>query len=283
MIKASHSHIVSRNIARSWLVGGLIATVATGGIVTAPQIASAAASTPAALGTAAHSTAPGGTLVAGTVPRSDRGIPHETTTTTLTSSCDMGQVGPVIFFAAVTSSGRTTPTGTVGFATDQGRLGRDRLDAAGHAALAAPTLSKGVHQIVARYPGTNRLRPSVSALLTQRIGAGGLCPARTGNNRGREHQESDSRGRERQESNSRGRERQEEGQNRLSRKHDGSRPVRITRSRPEQAETGGAVETIRRAPRGVARHDAERESRPTTERTDRQRSEHAKNHSYQWL
>ncbi|GAA4230630.1 hypothetical protein GCM10023075_40820 [Streptosporangium album] len=189
----------------------------------------------------------------------------------------MGQTGPVIFFAAVTASGRTIPTGTVGFISDRGRLGRDRLDTAGHAVLTAPILSKGVHQVVAKYPGTNRLKASTSPMLTQRVSPNGLCPAKPGNSGGRE--------------------RQEEGRTNLPRKHDGSRPahdgsrpahdgsrpVKIARTRPERTDAGGPAVTIRRDPRVVARHNAGHESRPTAEHASRQRAEHAKNHSYHWL
>ncbi|MEU4540871.1 ice-binding family protein, partial [Streptosporangium sp. NPDC023825] len=97
-----------------------------------------------------------------------------TTTTTLTSTCPLGDGGPITFTARVTASDATVPTGQVGFATDGAKLGTAQLDAGGVATLTVSDLPAGVNRVVATYAGTAQLDPSSSPVLIQRADLG--CP-----------------------------------------------------------------------------------------------------------
>ncbi|WP_329430717.1 ice-binding family protein [Streptosporangium sp. NBC_01495] len=107
-----------------------------------------------------------------------------TTTTTLTSTCPLGDGGPITFTATVTSSDATVPTGQVTFATDGAALGTAQLGAGGVATLTVSDLPAGVNRVVATYAGTAQLDPSTSPVLIQRVDLGCPClgplPERSG-------------------------------------------------------------------------------------------------------
>ena len=92
------------------------------------------------------------------------------TTIALQSSLPASTYGqPVNLTASVTSSGSLTPTSTVFFDTNTGRIGSAQLDSAGVATLTKANLNAGVISVHAVYGGDEFNQTSSSADLTQTI------------------------------------------------------------------------------------------------------------------
>jgi predicted outer membrane repeat protein len=94
------------------------------------------------------------------------------TSTSLTTSANPARLGePITFRATVTSALGQTLDGTVTFLNGTAALGTGAL-AQGVASFTTSSLPLGTSMITARYEGTARFNPSVSALTTQVVRAG---------------------------------------------------------------------------------------------------------------
>lgn len=95
-----------------------------------------------------------------------RSLPVETAAA-LSSSASPSREGDAVIFTATVAArfGADVPTGDVSFAVD-GRSQTATLDAAGRASIALTFVDDGVHQVVARYPGSPGFGESTSVVIT---------------------------------------------------------------------------------------------------------------------
>lgn len=94
----------------------------------------------------------------------------QTTTAGLVTSVNPAQtVSPIVLTATLTNAGQNAATGAVTFTDGTTQLGTGTLDATGHASLTVPSLSAGVHTIVANYAGDGANFSAISSPLTESV------------------------------------------------------------------------------------------------------------------
>jgi hypothetical protein len=94
-------------------------------------------------------------------------LPAVTTTTLSSSAASTGEGQPVTFTATIATEGSSVPEGSVVFAVNGSDVHTEVLDGAGRATFSTHFADDGVHDVVARYPGTSRFTPSTSATSRQ--------------------------------------------------------------------------------------------------------------------
>jgi large repetitive protein len=107
------------------------------------------------------------------------------TTTSLTSSPNPSLSGQAVTFTAtVTTSGASTPTGTVSFYDGASLLGSQALGANSQATYATSALASGAQSITATYSGDQNFAGSTSSVFTQNVDTYILSPSATSLNFG---------------------------------------------------------------------------------------------------
>jgi endoglucanase len=90
-------------------------------------------------------------------------LPIDTTTTLSSSAASSGEGEPVIFTATIATADSSRPEGSAVFTVNGSDVHTEALDEAGRATFTTHFADNGMHDVVARYPGTSGFAPSTSA------------------------------------------------------------------------------------------------------------------------